>query len=372
MFTKMIRSTVGFGFLLVLSVSAFAQQRTSAVSDYLISANAGGVNYIEGSVAKGRSDTTRQRIGRGDSIEVHERVSTDTDGRAEVLLNPGSFLRVGGNTEFEFRSTDLENVIVMLKRGSAMVELLATRDFKATFVTPKGRVVLVETGIYRINVADNGEAELFVWEGLAEVGSSRVQVKKNRGVTFGATISPVEKFDRDDEKDALAVWSKERGKLVARSTAKLKDKALRDSLINGFNAGRWGMRDAFGLWVYNRRLGYSCFLPFGAGWYSPYGFGFGNSIWWYNLPTIIYYQPPVPDIYGTKRRPNTAASEQGPGFGGGAPPYVKLDNSIRQSSPIRSGYDPTTDRGGSYTPSAPVYIPPPPPPPSDTGAKTRP
>lgn len=365
MFTKLFRSLATIGLVAVASFSVAAQ----SVSDsYVISAKAGGINYIEGSVAKMSFGRAGQRIGRGESVEVGDRISTAADGRAEVLLNPGSFLRIGGNTAFEFKSTDLENVVIELDRGSAMVELLATRDFKATVVTPKGRIMLVETGIYRIDVAENGDAKLLVWDGLAEVGRSRIQVKKNRGVTIGATISPVEKFDRDDEKDALAVWSKDRGKLVARSTAKLKDKALRETLTNGFAAGRWGMRESFGLWVYNRRLGYSCFLPFGYGWYSPYGYGFGHSIWWYNLP-IIQYQQPTPNIYGTKRRANAAAIEQG--AGGGTPPYVKLDNSIRQSQPIRSLYDPTTDRGGAgYTP-APIYIPPPPPP-SETGAKTRP
>ncbi len=368
---KSIRTIIGlFIVAVVASISVSAQRGTTTASDYVISAKAGGVNYIEGSVARLPLGGSGQRIGQGESVEVGDRISTAADGRAEVLLNPGSFLRVGGNTAFEFRSTDLENVIVLLDRGSAMVELLATRDFKATFVTPKGRIVLVDSGIYRINVADNGDAELLVWDGLAEIGKNRLQVKKNRGVTIGATISPIEKFDRDDEKDALAIWSKDRGKLIARSTAKLKDKALRDTLVNAFNGGRWGMRDAFGLWVYNRRLGYSCFLPFGSGWYSPYGYMFGNSIWWYNLPTVIYYTPVVPDIYGTKRRPNTAPSEIGGGGGGGIPPYVKLDNSIRQSQPIRSPYDPTTDRGGSYTP-APVFLPAPAPS-SDTGAKTRP
>lgn len=368
MFTKIIRTTIGFGFVLACSLAIAAQQKALVSNDYIVSAKAGGVNYIEGTVAKKPMDGVGQRIGRGETIDVGDRVSTDAAGRAEILLNPGSFLRIGGNTAFEFKSTDLENTVIMLDRGSAMVELLATRDFKATIITPKGRLMLVATGIYRIDVAENGDAKLFVWDGLAEVGRNRLQVKKNRSVTIGATISPVEKFDRDDEKDALAVWSKDRGKLVARSTAKLKDRALRETLANGFSAGSWGMRDAFGLWVFNRKLGYSCFLPFGYGWYSPYGYGFGHSIWWYNLP-VVYYPQPTPDIYGTKRRPNTAASEQG--AGGGAPPYVKLDNSIRQSQPIRSTYDPTTDRSGAGYSPTPIYIPPPPPP-SATGVKTRP
>jgi len=368
MFTKLMRSINAFVLVAVGTLSIAAQ---SVADNYVISAKAGGINYIEGTVVRNVLGA-EQQIGRGQSVEVGDRVSTSNDGKAEVLLNPGSFLRIGGNTSFGFRSTDLENVIVRLDRGSAMVELLATRDFKATFVTPKTQIALVSSGIYSINVSENGETELLVWDGLAEVGRARLQVKKNRGVTLGKTVSAVEKFDRDDEKDSLAVWSKERGKLVAKSTSKLKDRALRESLMAGFNSRRWGIRDAFGLWVYNRRLGYSCFLPFGSGWYSPYGYDFGASIWWYNLPIVVFQQPPTPNIYGTKPRPNTAASEAG--FGAAdPPPFVKLGSTIKQSSPNGSPYDPTTDRSGSGYSSTPIYIPPPPPPPpSDTGAKTRP
>lgn len=367
MFTKLFRTLSGFAFVAVAALAVSAQ---ISADSYVISAKAGGINYIEGSVAKMPLGGVGRRIGRGDSIEVGDRISTAEDGRAEVLLNPGSFLRIGGNTAFEFNSTDLENLVITLDRGSAMFEMLATRDFMATVLTPKGRILLVNSGIYRIDVAENGVAELFVWEGLAEVGKSRLPVKKNRSVTIGATVSGIEKFNRDDEKDALAVWSKERGKLIARSTAKLKDRALRDSLVTAFNGGRWGMRDAFGLWIYNRNLGYSSFLPFGAGWYSPYGHMFGCSIWWYNLPPVIYYTPIQQDPYGTKRRPATSSIESGSG-GGGIPPYVKLDTTIRQSQPIRQPYDPTGDRSGSgYTP-APVFIPAPAPT-SDTGSRPRP
>lgn len=372
MFSKIFRANFVTALVLMVGGIAIAQNASTLADNYVISAKAGGVNFIEGAVAKMPPGSAGRRIGRGEIVEVGDRISTAVDGRAEILLNPGSFMRIGGNTAFEFKSTDLENVVIMLDRGSAMFELLATRDFRATIITPKGRVVLIDSGIYRFNVAENGDAEVLVWDGLAEVGRSRIQVKKNRGVTIGATISEIEKFDKDDERDELAVWSKERGKLIARSTAKLKDRALRDSLVNAFNGGHWGMRDAFGLWVFDRRLGYSCFLPFGAGWYSPYGYMFGHSIWWYQLPTIIYYQPIPQDPYGTKRRPNSSAVNEPMSGGGGAPPYVKLDQSIRQSQPIRSPYDPTTDRGGAvYSSPAPVFVPAPAPS-SDTGAKTRP
>ena len=377
---KLIRFVVSIGFVFAIATAGFAQSsvgRSTARDTYLISAKAGGVNLTEGNVGIVRANKTSGRLLKGDEISIGDRVSTDNNGRAEILLNPGSFIRIGGNTAFEFRSTSLDDLKIMIDRGSAMFEVYATREFKVTLITPRGKAVLVESGIYRVDVADNGIAKLAVWNGLAEVnGRGGVAVKKGRVATIDKTVSVVEKFDRDD-KDALALWSKDRGKLVARNTSRLKNQQVRNSLISAYNGGRWGMYDAFGVWVYDAAFGSSCFLPFGRGWYSPYGYGFGHSLWWYDLPPVIYYPPYVPampDRFGKK--PGSRDAENGGGGNGGvAPPFVRIEETSRQNNPIRVPNDPTFDRTPN---SSPVYFPPVSAPVSlpssggDTGSKTRP
>ena len=81
--------------LIGLFMAAFAiaqdERNSSAVSElYVISAKAGGVNYVQGKVAVSK----RSRGGyllKGDRLEIGDKVSTGADGRAEILLNPGSF-----------------------------------------------------------------------------------------------------------------------------------------------------------------------------------------------------------------------------------------------------------------------------------------
>ena len=52
-------------------------------------------------------------------------MKTDADGRVEILLSPGSFLRLAENSEFIFSSTSIYNLKLKIVRGSAIVEASA-------------------------------------------------------------------------------------------------------------------------------------------------------------------------------------------------------------------------------------------------------
>ncbi len=359
-----------------LGSTAFAQNRgvVSAAGDkYVISANAGGVNFLEGTVTVARTEGRSGALLKGDQIEVGDKVSTGANGKVEILMNPGSYVRLGANTTFEFKTTTLDDLKLKLDSGSAMFEVFATNEFKVAVQLPKGRVALVDTGIYRIDIQSNGVATVSVWDGVAELTGTTL--KKGRAATIGEGTLAIAKFDRDDKEDALALWSKQRGKSLAKATASLKNQQVRDSLINSYNGGRWGMYDAFGLWIYNAQFGGHCFLPFGRGWYSPYGYWYGNNIWWYNLPTVIYYPPtPTPSIFGTKTRSRSedVVGGSGGGNGGGivTPPFVRVQEGVKMNDPIREPADVNnnTDRGPVFVQSSPPIIVAAP---SQTGSKTR-
>src|SRR5689334_10473095 len=85
-------------FALAVTMSVEAQNREK----YVISAKAGGINQITGDVTLRREGAkSEQRLTSSDDLESGDVVSTGVDGRIEVLLNPGSYLRVGANAEFE-------------------------------------------------------------------------------------------------------------------------------------------------------------------------------------------------------------------------------------------------------------------------------
>jgi len=276
---------------IVVSVgSGFAQ---TAPSKFLISAKAGGVNEVVGDVTVERDGGRVGRLFKGDEVQIGERVSTGTDGKAEILMNPGSYIRLGPSSSFEFVSTDLDDVRIKVRSGSAIFEVFGAEDFKVSVNAGASNFTLLETGIYRLDVAANGIASLSVWKGKVRGGEGAKAVQGGRRVEFTGSEYMVAKFDRD-AKDELTLWSSDRAKTLSRVSASLRPDQLRDPLISSFWGRSWNLYNSYGLWVYDPSFRSFCFLPFGFGWYSPYGYGFGRPIWYYNLPVAIYNQPAPP------------------------------------------------------------------------------
>src|SRR5665213_315225 len=85
----------------------------------------GTINYIEGQSslggqALGESSAGSARLQAGQSLSTQ-------DGRAEILLAPGVFFRIGHNSSVDMISPDLANTILLLQKGRALVEVNATR-----------------------------------------------------------------------------------------------------------------------------------------------------------------------------------------------------------------------------------------------------
>src|SRR5215468_3191941 len=136
---------------------------------YLISAKAGGVNFVSGTVTVIRADGTSGHLLMGDEIQIGDRVTSAEDGRAEILLNPGSYVRIGGNTAFEFVSTDLENLKIELKSGSAVFEVFAANEFRVSVKMPQTEIALTRSGVFRLDVLADGSGKISVFKGKAYV-----------------------------------------------------------------------------------------------------------------------------------------------------------------------------------------------------------
>ena len=364
----------------VLVAAAYAQNRTlsaAAGDKYVISAKAGGVNLVQGDVRVMRSDGSGGLLIKGDDLEVGDRVITGSTGMAEVLLNPGSYVRLGSNSRFAFKTTSLEDLQLEVETGKAVLEVFATKEFQVTVTTPNDKYVLIETGVYRVDVASDKTARLRVWKGRALANDSDDAIKGGRSVESTAgPDSTISKFDRD-EKDDLDEWSKARSKELAKVSAGFQRGTLRTSLVQSFFGRRWDMFSSFGLWVYDPFFGSSCFLPFGYGWSSPYGYGYGSYLGWYRLPRFVYYPQPTtnpsnPTGTSVPTRGPTVSMDQTPPFqkvqrtsmggvrGSGldrTPPFATGRSTSLPSAGSSSSPPPrsttSSDSGGGRMPSAP-------------------
>ena len=208
-------------FIVVCPFSAAAQNREK----FVISARAGGVNAVTGRAAMragGNGDwqqlTTREDLEKGDVVR------TGLDGRVEMLLNPGSYLRIGENSEVELTDNSLENLEVRLLRGTAIVEVTGTDDTELliNITTPHTRMAIVRRGLYRVNVVPGDATELIVRKGRVMLDRTHTKIKGGDKVVFSENSFSVAKLKKEDKtRDNLEAWSKDRAETLARANSSL-------------------------------------------------------------------------------------------------------------------------------------------------------
>ena len=248
----------------------------------IISARAGRVNLITGEARLRRAGSLEWRaLTAEDELKSGDTVGVAT-GRVEILLNPGSYFRANAGAEFTLAQAELEDLRVELARGSAVVEAMGygDNDLSITVSTPRSDVRILRTGVYRINATADGSAELVVIEGRATLGETLV--KGGKVARVGASGVEVSKFDKK-QRDELDLWSRERGKELAKANERLQRRTLNtifarnsfDSLFGGYSRG---------VWFFDARSRCYTFLPRGYGWRSPYGY-------WYGTGVVVYPNP---------------------------------------------------------------------------------
>ena len=275
---------------------------------FVISAKAGGVNAVTGRVMVARVGQAPQLLSNQDDLASGDLVTTGADSQAEVLLNPGTYLRVAENTEFVLVDNSLENLLVKLVKGSVIVEATGMDglELRIAIATDRERLTIVRPGIYRINTQP-GTTELLVRKGRVAFGSDPRDVAKGgKKLTFAGGSAVTAKLNKQD-KDEFDNWSKTRGETLARANERLSARTLNGFLsATDWNSpftrfGRWGV------WTWSPFLGCRTFLPFYYGWMTPYGQYYG-----------LYYT--LGDFYPGMRRPMIVNNPPSSGsFPGGFP-----------------------------------------------------
>src|SRR5271155_551961 len=83
-------------------------------------ARPGTVNYVEGQAAMGGQSLDAKSVGV--EMGVGQSITT-LDGKAEILLTPGVFLRLGPNSSARLVANGLADTQVQLDQGHAMIEI---------------------------------------------------------------------------------------------------------------------------------------------------------------------------------------------------------------------------------------------------------
>lgn len=254
----------------------------------VISAQSGTVHYVEGTVYADGQKVAR-KFGQFPALKQGGELRTE-DGRAEMLLTPGAFLRVAENSSVRMLDNQLSNTRVEVVSGSVMVEcdeLLP--DNALTLVYHGDNISLSKKGLYRL---DAGSGEFQVYDGQAVVGSGADALTLKRGKETSLNGRPqVKGFDIKVADDFLA-WNRERSSLLAYASVSAGQSQRTSG--NSWLAGGWGWSPLFDEFTYlpGRGILYS---PFGWEFWSPYQLGY------YGYVPAYYVQPYFGAGSGTNR-----------------------------------------------------------------------
>lgn len=199
--------------LAMVALSASA----AATGQKVISAKAGLIYFVEGEVSiEGNGGLgSRSRLGMGEKtrqLNIGETLVSER-GRAEVLLNPGTVLRIGDLSRIRMDSVDLTDTRVTLEGGSAVIAVNNPPKLDRVEIhAGSGAVALKGDGVYRLDAEGPGASapRVRVYAGQIEVsGAGGATVVANRGQVVGLDDLQRSEFDTRDA-DGLQLWADSR------------------------------------------------------------------------------------------------------------------------------------------------------------------
>jgi len=261
-----LRAT-GFGLLAALlclpDFAAAAPQNNQAYP--------GMLNYIEGQASIGSRTLDANSVG---SAALQPGQTLDTQqGKVEVLLTPGVFLRLDDYSSVEMISPDLTRTELVLTRGRATVEVAELRE-ENDLLIDQGSVTteLVKPGFYEFD-ADAGFIRVFQGKAEVQAGDGRIKVKGGRELDLQtAGRLKAAKFDKKlFDEDDLDRWSSLRSAYVSEAN----QDAAADYETNAYWSAGWYWDPWFDCFT---------FIPADGIFFSPFGWGFYSPWWAYGGP----------------------------------------------------------------------------------------
>jgi hypothetical protein len=216
---------------LVVHIAAQEQEEqienVPAISGLRVSVMDGEVLYVR--------ENAKFDVEPGFEVKQADELRTASNARAELLLQPGNFVRIAANTDCQFIDDHYDRLKLLLNKGTVTFELLKndwedTSDFFETLkqgfeliriITPNSEVFLTQPGIFRINVSD-GRTELIVRRGEALIDGRRVKEKRSAVTARGSfNIADVDlKLE-----DPFDTWCRDRADKIVEANHALKKDA---------------------------------------------------------------------------------------------------------------------------------------------------
>jgi hypothetical protein len=223
------------------------------------SALPGTLNYVEGNAQFEGTPLNAKSVGQN-ALEIGQTLSTQ-EGKAELLLTPGVYLRLGNNSSVKMVDNSLTDTALQVMSGHVMVDvtdLYKQNDIRIQEGNANAR--LLKNGLYDFDLKDN-HIRVFSGKTVVDEGDRHVTIKGNHEITLAENAprkaKPFEK--KEFESGDLYRWNTLRSTYIAEANAP----------ANGWYGPNW--------W------GYDWWGPgwWGPGWFGPgWGWGWGWGGWW--------------------------------------------------------------------------------------------
>ena len=280
-------------------------------------AHPGTLNYVEGEARINGKTVTNANVG---TIDVNEGQVIETGaGKAEILLTPGVFLRLGENSSVRLDAAGLTDTRVAILSGHVMIEADDLQKENNIQILDQGAVSRLEkNGIYSFTA---NPAQVATFDGKVEVTENERNIELGKGHETDPNGSPhALKFDvKADENDPLYAWSKVRSQYLAEADV--------DQASNIMMSGAGWYGDG---WYWDPWFDMYSWIP-GEGMFGgPFGWGFYS-------PFDVWYAPGFYGGYGYRGYG---------GYGGYRGGYAGRGYAGRGGIAARGGYRGAVGRGG--------------------------
>jgi FecR protein len=222
-----------------------------ATTQFLVSTKAGLVNYVQGTATVKAAST----------VPAGQIIRTGAGGAVEILLNPGSYLRMGENSRVVLDQVELYDIAARILEGSIIIEANGfSKETPLKVTSGDLKMEIIKDGIYLF-----ADGKVVVVDGRIRDASNGLLYGKGYEISNdqGYRARKVKTFTT-----ALELWSQKRDAAISSANLNVS-RSLRQvpNLPIGSLLDVWLWYPAFGSFIY---------MP-GAHYRSPYGYRYQTA-----------------------------------------------------------------------------------------------
>ncbi len=141
-------------------------------------------------------------------LVTSDRLLTGRDGRAEIELDGANVVRTGASTELRMGDLQYKRFQVQIAQGLITFRVLRDNDAQVEISTPTVAVHPLRQGIYRVSVSPDGQTEITVHSGEAEIASATGSEQLHAGQTMMSRGNPSDPEFRTTNAPPLDDWDR--------------------------------------------------------------------------------------------------------------------------------------------------------------------